>query len=148
MWDISVPKPFFPEDEGSNPVEYEVDSTYDTKLAHTEEVWTCHRCSGSGRVRCGRCRGSGRVTRRDAEGNSYRANCQRCYGSGRVKCGTCDGAGRLVWFKVVVTTFKTVLDDYIFMVFISTNLFDSGFLPDHVIKYVNKTCKRREDGYG
>jgi len=114
MWDISVPKPFFPEDEGSNPVEYEVDSTYDTKLAHTEEVWTCHRCHGSGRVRCGRCRGSGRVTRRDQEGNSYRANCPRCCGSGRVTCGACDGAGRLVWYKVVVTTFKTVFDDYIY----------------------------------
>ena len=63
MWDIAVPKPFYPEDEASNPVEYEVDSTYDTKLNHTEEVWTCHRCRGSGRVRCTRCRGSGRINR-------------------------------------------------------------------------------------
>ncbi|CAG5097528.1 Oidioi.mRNA.OKI2018_I69.XSR.g15117.t1.cds [Oikopleura dioica] len=115
MWDIAVPKPFYPEDEASNPVEYEVDSTYDTKLNHTEEVWTCHRCRGSGRVRCTRCRGSGRINRTDSEGRQYRANCPRCYGSGRVTCGTCDGSGRLVWYKVVVTTFKTIFDDYIFM---------------------------------
>jgi len=58
---------------------------------------------------------------RDQEGNSYRANCPRCCGSGQVTCGACDGAGRLVWYKVVVATFKTVFDDYIFMVFLFMN---------------------------
>ena len=57
---------------------------------------------------------------RDSEGRQYRANCGRCSGAGRVTCGTCDGSGRLVWYKVVVTTFKTIFDDYIFMVFVMT----------------------------
>ncbi|MDC3960364.1 hypothetical protein [Polyangium jinanense] len=88
------------------------------RVPHTDEVRTCYRCTGAGRVTCSTCSGGGRVicshcggdgrttetrttTETDAQGNTstrtetYTSTCSGCWGSGRVTCATCGGSGKV-----------------------------------------------------
>lgn len=115
------------DDKGNEPSLWEIEvvppsdfekSSERVKVPHSENVTTCHNCSGSGKVSCSSCGGSGRTTcfgcggagritryQQKSEYDYYTKQtryttetvyetCYSCSGAGQVSCSSCGGNGR------------------------------------------------------
>ncbi len=81
-------------------------------VPHSEEVKTCHTCSGIGQVTCFSCGGLGgryeNHTNSDGTSSSHWDACASCSGSGRVKCTSCSDREKVKWYVILIVEWKKI----------------------------------------